>query len=623
MPGYGNKCNREIELMALGVVPIVTPGVDVTNYFEPLIENVHYIFAKTGEELLHKVNILTEEEWTYLSESCLEWYEQNCSPKGSFETTIKAVNKLLKSPDSFSTLATDTSKKDLELFYSTLRNVYPKHDIYLVCDEKIENWAKSKNDSHLHCNSSLEKYAGQDRKEMEAKRTWTNFMLEKCTAIDDALRKHNNTLFLDSDQCILNKIEVDVEKEVGLSPHMVYERNEKQFGKYNGGFIFVNSNKFSTWWRENTPRSKYMEQGILEEVSKEFSTFEFDSQYNYGWWRLLECDNPQERASKFSYDSCLKYENKPVTTLHTHFFDESFPLTKQFNNFILTLLPKENEVRQQIMKLKENKGMILIQSYYNPKDKKRQEELELCLKQNCFNTSVEKVLLFLDHEDVKYPKHEKIEVYSSVDQLTYQDAFFYAEKFYKDRICCLVNNDIFLDHGTFSDLSEIDNLTSNNIVLSLTRHEFNVHTKIGKMDDAFRQALFAHTQDAWIWKANFQPKDTNFRLGTLGCDNAINDRLKQAGKIPMNLGSKYKVYHVDAVRGKTSTNKFSKEKHAEFHDFNRESYPEERGQFLTPDYGMVYNLGLDEFAKQLNFSDIDKYTIICEMLSRKMKIKNR
>ena len=367
---------------------------------------------------------------------------------------------------------------------------------------------------------------------------------------------------------------------------------------------------------------------------------------HYEWPFMAGMWGVKDGFDEYDFEEMKKYE-----VHHQYTADQQFlrnHIYSKYKEQILFLGPKEDEHLKEtwnehfigqgyyeddsfrysvktglVIPRKSKEKMILIQSYYNPKDKKRQEELELCLKQNCFNTSVEKVLLFLDNENVKYPKHEKIEVYSSVDQLTYQDAFFYAEKFYKDRICCLVNNDVFLDHGTFSDLSEIDNLTSNNIVLSLTRHEFNVHTKIGKMDDAFRQALFAHTQDAWIWKANFQPKDTNFRLGTLGCDNAINDRLKQAGKIPMNLGSKYKVYHVDAVRGKTSTNKFSKEKHAEFHDFNRESYPEERGQFLTPDYGMVYNLGLDEFAKQLNFSDIDKYTIICEMLSRKMKIKNR
>ena len=56
---------------------------------------------------------------------------------------------------------------------------------------------------------------------------------------------------------------------------------------------------------------------------------------------------------------------------------------------------------------------------------------------------LKKVLLFVDHENVTFPKHEKIEVYISTDQLTYQDAFFHAEKFYKDRICCLVNNDVF------------------------------------------------------------------------------------------------------------------------------------------------------------------------------------
>ena len=52
-----------------------------------------------------------------MSQNCLEWFERNCSPKGSFDVTIKAIRKVLSSPDSFATLATSDSEKDLELLY--------------------------------------------------------------------------------------------------------------------------------------------------------------------------------------------------------------------------------------------------------------------------------------------------------------------------------------------------------------------------------------------------------------------------------------------------------------------------------------------------------------------------
>ncbi len=636
LPGYGNKCNREIELLGLGTIPIITQGVDITHYAEPLVENVHYIYAKNGDDLRQKIFGMTEIEWIRMSQNGLEWYERNCSPQGSFDTTMKIIEKMMNNtPESFATLATDTAQADLELLYFSLRRHYPQHDLYVVCDEKIAEWAKSKEDSHLHTNTALTKYAGQNRAQMESSGVWTEFMLEKCTAIDDALAQHENTLFLDSDQCILQKIEVNTEKDLGLSQHLVYQSNEDQFGKYNGGMVFVNTPDFTKWWRTNTPNSKYMEQGILEQAAEDFDIFEFEPQVNFGWWRLLECDDKDERLQKFSYDNCLRYDGKPVVTLHTHFFEEenrtvSQQYAKVFNDFIFKMMPEENEIISFIRK--DRKGsLILMQSYYNDKNKKRQEELEYCLKKNCSNPSVEKVILFLDHDKVTYPEHEKIEVFINTEgQLTYEKAFLYAKKFYENRLCVLTNNDVFLDHESFSNTAEIENLCNYNVVLSLSRHEYNVHTQIGEMDSSFRGMLYAHTQDAWIWKADFVPEDSNFNLGTLGCDNAINDRIHRSGKVPLNLGTKYKVYHVDHVRGKKGTNKFTRDESSgrikgndEFHNFERETFPEEKGQFLTPDYGMIQNISLDEFAKQLNFNHIEKYELYCEMMGKKIKIQNR
>ena len=92
LPGFGNKCNREIELMALGTVPIVTPGVDISGYYRPPRENVHYIFAKNGAELEEKLAAISREKWEEMSEQCRYWYQENCSPAGSFYTTLDAID---------------------------------------------------------------------------------------------------------------------------------------------------------------------------------------------------------------------------------------------------------------------------------------------------------------------------------------------------------------------------------------------------------------------------------------------------------------------------------------------------------------------------------------------------
>jgi len=86
LPGYGPKCNREIEYLALGVVPIMTDGVD-TIYNDPLIEGFHYFQVKSPLEIAYTIQNCSKDRWEYMSYNCRQWYEKNCSPRGSFETT--------------------------------------------------------------------------------------------------------------------------------------------------------------------------------------------------------------------------------------------------------------------------------------------------------------------------------------------------------------------------------------------------------------------------------------------------------------------------------------------------------------------------------------------------------
>lgn len=92
LSGYGPKCNREIELMGVGTVPIITPLVDLT-YYNPLVENKHYIKIDTPCQLTDKIDQISREEWEYMSDSCLEWYTENASINGSFNTTIEILEK--------------------------------------------------------------------------------------------------------------------------------------------------------------------------------------------------------------------------------------------------------------------------------------------------------------------------------------------------------------------------------------------------------------------------------------------------------------------------------------------------------------------------------------------------
>lgn len=89
--GYGPKCNREIELLAMGTVPLVTPGVDFEQYTEPLKDGVHVVFVSGPQDAVAKMAAISEEKWAEMSEACRAWWKRNASVEGSWSKTKALV----------------------------------------------------------------------------------------------------------------------------------------------------------------------------------------------------------------------------------------------------------------------------------------------------------------------------------------------------------------------------------------------------------------------------------------------------------------------------------------------------------------------------------------------------
>lgn len=89
LSGYGRKCHREIECMAMGCVPVVDKEVDMTNYANPPHEGVHFLRVSGPEDVLQKLSEISEDSWTKMSDACRVWWEANASCKGFFELTLK------------------------------------------------------------------------------------------------------------------------------------------------------------------------------------------------------------------------------------------------------------------------------------------------------------------------------------------------------------------------------------------------------------------------------------------------------------------------------------------------------------------------------------------------------
>ena len=89
--GYGVKCHREIELMSLGTVPIVTKEVNTNSYMEPLEEGKHFFRITSAPELKYIIDRTPEEKWRKMSNACMDWYQRNVNSKNAWETLITRI----------------------------------------------------------------------------------------------------------------------------------------------------------------------------------------------------------------------------------------------------------------------------------------------------------------------------------------------------------------------------------------------------------------------------------------------------------------------------------------------------------------------------------------------------
>lgn len=91
--GFGPKCHREVECMAMGTVPVVAPDVDMLSYAEPPIAGVHYLelASYNPEEARRLVENVSEDAWAALSAAAHAWWKRNASVEGSWDLTQRLL----------------------------------------------------------------------------------------------------------------------------------------------------------------------------------------------------------------------------------------------------------------------------------------------------------------------------------------------------------------------------------------------------------------------------------------------------------------------------------------------------------------------------------------------------
>jgi len=202
---------------------------------------------------------------------------------------VKLKSQKLKS---FCFVATSPLVKEAVILIYSIRCFY-NEPIYIVCDNKTKELLSQYFDCHnifFDCTANSEDLHAVREQNKDRFSQLSNgvhnleCIYKKMQAIDFAHSACSNTLFLDCDVVITNKIDEQLDKELIMSPH--YWGSWKKFGIFNAGYIFCSSKKFSDFWRESyLTSSTFCEQQGLDEVCEKFNNGIFDETHNCGHWR--------------------------------------------------------------------------------------------------------------------------------------------------------------------------------------------------------------------------------------------------------------------------------------------------------------------------------------------------
>lgn len=260
----------------------------------------------------------------------------------------------MKHPSSFCTISTKSCKQELIGLLLSLSLYHTNSNIYILCDSETKNYIDhSTHQSQLNIKwfIELDKYSNYNRKQMENMKIFGEFLNAKATVIEYALKYETDTLFLDSDIVILDKLYIKNDKKynIGVSPHYMKKSITDKYGYYNAGLLWTSNKELPELWKKINKTSRYYEQASIEDLVKHFSDsyFEFGEEYNLQTWRFIHgTETKNQIKDNISIKNHkLYYKNEPLKFVHTHFNHNDH---KEFNNFIIGKL-KQAELYRELL----------------------------------------------------------------------------------------------------------------------------------------------------------------------------------------------------------------------------------------------------------------------------------
>ena len=267
---------------------------------------------------------------------------------------------------------------------------------------------------------------------------------------------------------------------------------------------------------------------------------------------------------------------------------------------------------------------LLIQ-YCNHPNPAREAEFRQCVQRNLNNSWISNIWDLVEpqtkipSEITNHPKHHTVKV---KQWLTYEIAFAFARDNLAGKLVALSNLDIILSFkANWRAAAQL--VLNSPVVLALSRHEVTPSGKIF-LDPSLQSLAFAISQDIWLFKGGLVVPNSDFEIGTLGCDNAIAHRFREANLYPLNLGLHFHIYHYDWCRGKNLKNQHLIHQAEEQFRPTR-CYPENKGYYLLPEAHMIkvnsHPLNIHSLI-QGEPKDLSVYDKICHLFTRNIIIRH-
>jgi hypothetical protein len=247
--------------------------------------------------------------------------------------------------------------EDFQVFVKSLEAWHPDAILYIATDTPTAKLlADFKTKATLHARITLDRYVGLTRSDMEARAghfydsLFKDYTYEKATVLEEALATHPmGVWFQDADIVHLAPLPlIPVDASVALSPHAIRPGDERLYGRYNAGYLWIRDPELISVWRAMGGKSRFYEQAALEDVAVAAGAtlYEFPPQVNFGWWRMYQgVEPPSAIQARFGFNRMdrsagIRYAGAPLQSIHTHLYDKSTGANGVFNKWLDTTTSK-------------------------------------------------------------------------------------------------------------------------------------------------------------------------------------------------------------------------------------------------------------------------------------------